>query len=108
MLRHSKDIPVEPILRHLLYYNRPHKGRCGIYGNCIDGHWCLRYVDDNPSRIYNAFPDGVETPEKLLLSKMRKLINQELVHGCACGCRGDFEITAKGENYLSRMVVADD
>ena len=32
---------------------------------------------------------------------MKQLIKRELVDGCDCGCRGDFEITAKGEEWLS-------
>lgn len=94
----SKDIPVEPILRHLLKFNEPHK-RCGEWCS-PEGHWCLRFVDENESRVWNAFPDKEATPENLLLAKMSKLIKQGLVDGCACGCRGDFEITEKGRAKL--------
>ncbi len=38
--------------------------------------------------------------EKLILAKMKQLIKRGLVDGCACGCRGDFEITPKGEEWL--------
>lgn len=43
-----------------------------------------------------------ETPAKLQLSKMRKLIERGLVSGCACGCRGDFEITGLGLELIGR------
>lgn len=36
------------------------------------------------------------TPPKLQLAKMRQLMHRGLVDGCACGCRGDFELTEKG------------
>lgn len=31
-------------------------------------------------------------PEKVLLAKAKRLIKRGLIDGCACGCRGDFEI----------------
>lgn len=33
-----------------------------------------------------------DVPHKLVLSKARRLINRGVLDGCACGCRGDFEI----------------
>lgn len=44
--------------------------------------------------VRDAMPPG--TPEKLQVAKMAMLIRRGLVGGCACGCRGDFVITAKG------------
>jgi predicted transcriptional regulator len=43
-----------------------------------------------------------ETPVKLARAKMGMLIRRGLVDGCTCGCRGDFELTAKGADLLSR------
>jgi hypothetical protein len=34
--------------------------------------------------------------DALMLAKMRLLCKKGYVLGCYCGCRGDFEITAKG------------
>lgn len=45
-----------------------------------------------------AVPSG--TPWKVLLAKMERLIKKELVSGCPCGCRGDYEITDKGKHWL--------
>jgi predicted transcriptional regulator len=39
-------------------------------------------------------------PNKLVINKMRQLIRRGIVTGCGCGCRGDFEITPKGEELL--------
>lgn len=47
--------------------------------------------------VMNAMP-GI--PRKLALSKMRSLIKRGLVSGCACGCRGDFELTLKGKDQF--------
>ena len=37
-------------------------------------------------------------------TEMQNLIDVGLIYGCTCGCRGDFEITPKGEEYLKDMV----
>lgn len=31
-------------------------------------------------------------PEKLFLAKAHKLIRRGLMHGCDCGCRGDYHL----------------
>lgn len=36
--------------------------------------------------------EALDVPHKLVLSKARRLINRGVLDGCACGCRGDFEI----------------
>ena len=82
-----KDIPDKPVLEYLLR----HKGRW------CNGCWVERSVAQ-------AMPSG--TPSKLVLAKMRQLIKRGLVDGCGCGCRGDFEITAKGEAFLSANAPA--
>jgi hypothetical protein len=43
------------------------------------------------------FPD---MPDKVILSKARKLIKRGLINGCDCGCRGDFGILDKGRALL--------
>jgi hypothetical protein len=35
-------------------------------------------------------------PEKVVMAKATKLDKRKLISGCGCGCRGDFEVTAKG------------
>lgn len=76
-----KDIANEPILLLL---------------DKMDGKWATWF---NYPGIHNsvipAFP--VNTPVKLVLAKMRSLINLGLVDGCSCGCRGDYVITEKGK-----------
>jgi hypothetical protein len=42
---------------------------------------------------------------KLCRSKIKSLIRQELITGCACGCRGDLTITNKGRALLSTHVI---
>ena len=79
-----KDIPDEPVLRFLA--QRP-----GVWHNCYFG-------DDRDVR--QAMPSGL--PDKLVLGKMRMLMRRGLVSGCDCGCRGDFEITPKGQQLLAQ------
>ena len=78
-----KDIPDRPILEFLAQ-------RQGIQNT-----WFLGYEGD----VRIAMPK--DTPDKLILGKMRILIRSGLVDGCACGCRGDFEITEKGQFWFS-------
>jgi len=80
--RQCKDIPDVPVLEFLLRHK---------------GVWCNWYFGDSRD-VHAAMPAG--TPEKLVLGKMRMLIRRGLVTGCNCGCRGDFEITSKGEALL--------
>ena len=79
MTSQCKDIPDEPILQFLLK---------------AKGNFCSWYS------VRNALPENF-TPKKLILAKMAQLIKRGLIDGCPCGCRGDFEITPKGEQYLS-------
>jgi hypothetical protein len=74
-----KDIPDEPILQFLLK---------------AKGNLCSWYS------VRNALPENT-APKKLILAKMSQLIKKGLIDGCPCGCRGDFAITLKGEEYLS-------
>ena len=85
----AKDIPELPILDFLV----------GLpLGQWAGWGCCSRYD------VRKAVPDG--TPAKVFLAKMRSLIARGLVSGCACGCRGDFEITIKGRELLEDTVGA--
>jgi hypothetical protein len=77
-----KDIPDKPILEFLLQ----HKPK-----------WCNWYFGDERD-VHKAMPENI--PNKLVINKMRQLIRRGIVTGCGCGCRGDFEITPKGEELL--------
>jgi len=63
-----------------------------------DGKWCTWGKGYSMPTVADAMPEG--TPEKLQLAKMKNLIEKELVIGCDCGCRGDFEITLEGIEYI--------
>lgn len=54
-------------------------------------HWTFTWD------LKHYFP---QFPEKVILAKARQLIKRGLVDGCTCGCRGDFELTEKGYEYL--------
>ncbi len=38
--------------------------------------------------LCEAFPTF---PYKVVLAKMRQMVNKKRIGGCGCGCRGDFE-----------------
>ena len=85
-INQCKDIPDKPIMEFLL------KNK---------GHLCNWYFE-NEKDVTNAMPKNI-TSEKLILAKMKQLIKRGLVDGCTCGCRGDFEITQKGEEWLLKQ-----
>lgn len=89
-----KDIPDAPILRFL--------ATLPVQRVDPDGHtWMTQWATSTPgyeNSVTLAMPDG--TPGKMVTSKMRQLIKRGLVQGCTCGCRGDFELTAKGREWL--------
>jgi hypothetical protein len=87
------DIPDRPILEFLLVK----KGRWCFWGGPVDQPGKPGYEHN----IERAMPSGL--PWKLVHAKMRRLIARGLVSGCACGCRGDFEITPKGESLLLKL-----
>lgn len=45
--------------------------------------------------------DRLSVPYKLVVAKADALIRRKLITGCSCGCNGQFELTAKGEETLA-------
>ena len=90
-----KDIPDKHILNYLWETQN-------VFNECWTCIWYGHFKETKPENrdIYYAMPEG--TPEKLALAKMKSLIKRGLVDGCACGCRGDFEITDKGIESLNK------
>lgn len=80
-----KDIPTMPILKFIAQ----HGG--------IGCHWFDREISERSVRW--AMPDGL--PDKLVLAKMRQLISKNVISGCPCGCRGDYELTEKGQSMIN-------
>ncbi len=44
-----------------------------------------------------AIQEHLAFPPKVVLAKIRQMVNKGRLIGCACGCRGDFEIPATPE-----------
>jgi hypothetical protein len=95
----SKDIPEVPILEFL----NKHIGEwCNWVSLEVEAKFELKYQGRS---VLHAMPEG--TAGKLALAKMRSLIKRGLVSGCACGCRGDFEITDEGKAFLIKSALAE-
>lgn len=84
-------IPDEPILLFLQRYAGEDDGQWCTFGE--PGQWM-------PS-VQDAMPPG--TPSDVQHAKMRALMVRGLVDGCACGCRGDFELSVEGARYLATL-----
>lgn len=91
-----KDIPDRPILDF-------------IERNTRDFPWCNTIFRDSRD-VRQAFPHGFDTPMKLVQAKLNQMKRRGVLNGCACGCRGDWEIAPKGTAELAREEVgnADD
>lgn len=48
--------------------------------------------------VAEEFPN---TPEKVVLAKLRRLGKRKIIDGCPCGCRGDWTLTELGLQMLS-------
>lgn len=86
-----KDIPTEPILRFVAIYGGV---GCNWFGFNENTDWL------NERSVRHAMPPNL--PDKLVHAKMNQLISKGLVEGCPCGCRGDYELTKKGEARISQ------
>lgn len=53
------------------------------------GSWTFTY------HVAASYPS---VPPKVVAAKLSKLLRRGLVTGCACGCRGDWELTTKGRD----------
>ena len=87
------DISDNDVLAFLALY----QGRWSTWGK--DYGSAERFPSLAPS-VARAMP--VDTPPKLQLAKMRQLHKRGFVGGCPCGCRGDWEITDKGLEFIGQ------
>lgn len=55
--------------------------------------WTVTYDFRDGDKENGIPPFPHQFPERVWRAKMDKLIRRGLVSGCACGCRGDFELT---------------
>lgn len=90
-----KDIPTVPVLAFLAYCETAQFERCA--------HWGSMLVRDDGSLFENSVQHAMpaNVPAKLARAKMGSLVRRDLVDGCTCGCRGDFELTKKGRAFLA-------
>ncbi len=65
--------------------------------------WSTHGIGYSMPTVADAMPEG--TPRKLQLAKMRQLLKRGLVGGCGCGCRGDWEISQEGLEFLNKAVA---
>lgn len=74
----AKDVPEDEVLRVL----RLNPGKWHVRWH---GYGYMPSLTD-ASEVLASFP------ERVLLAKLDRMIKRGLIHGCACGCRGDFYV----------------
>lgn len=57
----------------------------------------LEFFYANGASIFDICKVWDAIPQKLILAKLKKLIEQKKIDGCACGCRGEFTVIREGE-----------
>ena len=87
-------IPVDPILLFLWEQEQRHAARRAPWA------WWWRY-EDIPA-ITEAMPEG--TSEEDARAVMKYLLDKDLVMGCICGCRGDFELSIAGRDRVYELL----
>ena len=65
--------------------------------------WTDEYKPENS--VMNVMPS--EWSELRARAYMRLLNRYGLINGCHCGCRGDYELTEKGNELLEALVTCD-
>lgn len=90
-----KDIDDLPILEFISLFGRNDKG-----SPTMDKLPAIIGGGSSDLRCVSRAMPGV-TSWKLAHAKMIMLHRRGLIDGCTCGCRGDFELTEKGWQYLS-------
>ena len=74
----------------------------------IDDLALLKFIDRKQIElgtwvsVWDMEPPYSELPDKLFRAKMAKLIKRGLLDGCTCGCRGDYELTEAGRDYIAQ------
>lgn len=75
-----------------------HPVRKAIQAKHVDGYILLVNIyflidgGNRPATIWDLERLYPNTPKKVLRAKLRKLIRQDYITGCVCGCRGDFQL----------------
>ena len=78
--------------------------KCQRMPRTIVNYWG---IDKDPISFYDLSTTNFDllteiwynVPPKVMQAKLKKLIKRGLLDGCACGCRGDFEVTEAGLKF---------
>lgn len=83
-------------LAMLCAIQRDHEARIAEHGSTIGGCWW--------TIAETSFP-GI--PEKIVRAKLAKLHHRQLIDGCPCGCRGDWNLSPRAERLLIKAGLAE-
>jgi len=94
VIKKTSDLKDEFILELLA----DHQGQWAFLHDdgSLSWHEDTQYTFKSPYKF-----EGIVSP-KIILSKFKSLYKRDLCGGCVCGCRGDFEITDKGLQFIGR------
>lgn len=86
LINAAKDVPMVEVLKAIFIIVD-----IGVTGTTANTWNLYPYLD----RVLEQ-----DVPKKIYKAKLRSLLKQGLVDGCACGCRGGYTLTIKGHEQL--------
>ena len=55
-----------------------------------DNYWATKPTDEVWASLMWIDEELPDFPPKVILAKLKGMVKRGLIHGCTCGCRGDF------------------
>ncbi|AIM50408.1 hypothetical protein PBI_OMNICRON_75 [Mycobacterium phage Omnicron] len=96
--RHARDIPDTVFLHAVFAGQRARRGAAMRQD-------VTRLLGGLPVDAHVAADEVPGVPWKVVLAKFRRVKGRGLVGGCDCSCRGDWELTPKGQRILLLSVI---
>ena len=98
----ASDLSTLDLLAFIERINHEKADTPGLRGYYVPGEYDARGCW--PMGLCNVwdFPDDwFGLPRKVVEAKLSKLLKRGYLDGCDCGCRGDWQLTAKGREVIS-------
>lgn len=90
----TKDIPDQAMIDLIdRLYNVPRVHQRTTYGDTVS----VGVVYSSSATLGDIYKMWDNIPPKVILAKLKKLIDKNKIDGCACGCHGRFTVIHEGE-----------
>lgn len=62
----------------------------GVIGYSMPHYWATIPTEQVWANLSYIREELSDFPPKVVLAKLKSMVKRGLIHGCTCGCRGDF------------------